>query len=245
MPNFRGVRFANAHETLLWACKSKGARYTFNHHAMKSLNDDKQMRSDWLLPICNGSERLRDNGQKVHSTQKPEALLHRVILSSSNPGDIILDPFFGTGTTGVVAKRLHRFWIGIEKEETYILKARERIEREAQQPFNKDAFDVRDIKRLQPRLAFSSLVEHGLLQPGQDLFFQAKQNHVAKIKPDGRLLLGDFEGSIHQVGRHLLGGSPCNGWDLWFFLNSNRELRPINELRNFLRSQVEFPDADS
>lgn len=244
MPNFRGVRFANAHETLLWACKHKGARYTFNHHAMKSLNDDKQMRSDWLIPICNGSERLRENGQKVHSTQKPEALLHRVILSSSNPGDIVLDPFFGTGTTGVVAKRLHRHWIGIEREQSYIHKAGERIDREQQQPFDKSVFDVRDIRRLQPRLPFSSLVEHGLLHPGQCLYFQGMGDHIAQIKPDGKLQINGFVGSIHQTGRHLLGGSPCNGWELWYFRSPDGDLRPINELRNILRNQVDTPDSE-
>ncbi len=245
MPNFRGVRFANAHETLIWACKSKGARYTFNHHAMKSLNDDKQMRSDWLIPICNGAERLRSNGQKVHSTQKPEALLHRVILSSSNPGDVILDPFFGTGTTGVVASRLHRHWIGIEKEDAYISKARERISNAAQQPYDRRAFEVRDIRRLQHRLPFSSLIESGLLQPGQKLFFQANPEYVALVKPDGKLSLGDIEGSIHQVGRQLLNGSPCNGWEVWFFQNSSGELCPINELRSLLRSQLEITGSEA
>ena len=238
MPNFRGVRFANAHETLIWASKKKGARYTFNHYAMKSLNDDKQMRSDWVIPICNGPERLRKNGQKVHSTQKPEALLYRVILSSSNPGDIVLDPFFGTGTTGVIASRLHRQWIGIEKEAVYISSAQERIDTTRIEPFDSQTFEVRDLKRLEPRLPFSSLLEHGLLRPGQRLYFQETEQLSAKIKPNGKLQMDDFEGSIHQVARHLLGGSPGNGWDLWSYKNSSDEMRPINELRIFLRGQV-------
>lgn len=242
MPNFRGVRFTNAHETLIWACKHKGARYTFNHHAMKALNDEKQMRSDWLIPICNGSERLRSNGQKVHSTQKPEALLHRVILSSSNPGDVILDPFFGTGTTGVVASRLHRRWIGIEKEEAYVSIAGERLATTKVQPYNNNVFEVRDRKRLQNRIPFSSLVESGLLQPGDKLFFQRNLEQIALIKPDGKLRLGEYEGSIHQVGRHLLNGSPCNGWDLWFFQDTSGSLQPINDLREVMRKLMNCCD---
>lgn len=237
MPNFRGVRFANAHETLIWACKHKGARYTFNHHAMKAINDEKQMRSDWLLPICNGSERLRENGQKVHSTQKPQALLYRVIVSSSNPGDVVLDPFFGTGTTGVVASLLHRNWIGIEKEQDYIHIARQRIAQTIQEPYEPRVFEVRNTKKLEPRLPFSSLVEAGLIKPGQILYFQGKNDLISKVKPDGKIQISGFEGSIHQTGKHLLNGSPCNGWDVWYYKNDLGEMQPINDLRILLRKQ--------
>lgn len=237
MPNFRGVRFTNAHETLLWASKSQGARYTFNHHAMKALNHDKQMRSDWVLPVCNGGERLKVNGKKAHSTQKPEALLYRVILSSSNPGDVVLDPFFGTGTTGAVAKKLHRHWIGLEQEEAYVKLAQTRIEAIAVESYDKFVFDVRDKKRLAPRVPFSQLLEAGLILPGQPLFFRADRRQLAHVKPDGKLKLNGIEGSIHQVGRHLMAGSPCNGWQHWYFEAADGHLHPIDDLRAVIRGQ--------
>ena len=166
MPNFRGVRFTNAHETLIWAQKDKRARYTFNYQDMKALNDDLQMRSDWYLPLCAGAERVRLNGQKVHPTQKPESLLYRVILSSSNPGDIILDPFFGTGTTGAVAKKLHRHWIGIERDEEYVRVAGERINRIQVQTYDESAFASSSGRKAR-RVPFSRLLESGLVLPGQ------------------------------------------------------------------------------
>lgn len=236
MPNFRGVRFTNAHETLLWASSSQGAKYTFNHHAMKGFNDDKQMRSDWLLPICSGAERVKVNGKKAHSTQKPEALLYRVILSSSKPGDIVLDPFFGSGTTGAVAKKLHRHWIGIEREEKYIEIALDRIKKITPELFSNEIFDVSDKKRLAPRIDFSNLLETGLLSPGQKLYFRNDRSQFAHIKADGKLILDDgTKGSIHQVGKHLMNGSPCNGWQHWFFADSNNGLRSIDELRETYR----------
>jgi site-specific DNA-methyltransferase (adenine-specific) len=247
MPNFRGVRFTNAHETLLWASKTKGARYTFNHHAMKSMNDEKQMRSDWVLPICVGAERLKQNGKRAHSTQKPEAILYRVILASSNPGDVVLDPFFGTGTTGAVAKKLHRKWIGIEREERYVKLARERIEAVTPELFEEVTFDVRDRKRLQPRIPFSSLLEFGLLKPGQLLYFRSDMTKIARIKPDGNLVMNGYEGSIHQVGKQLMNGGPCNGWENWCFDSDEGELRPIDDLRQILHAQMreaEKPDED-
>jgi len=237
MPNFRGVRFTNAHETLIWASKFQGARYTFNHHAMKGLNDGKQMRSDWELPLCTGEERLKQNGSKVHPTQKPEALLYRVLLASTNPGDVVLDPFFGSGTTGAVAKKLHRHWIGIERESRYIEIAQRRLDAIIPEAYNAAVFDVRDKKRLAPRLPFARLLEAGLLQSGQDLFFRSTRQSVAKIKPDGKLICEGQEGSIHQVARHLVGGSPCNGWDLWYFENQSGELEKIDVLREQLRSR--------
>jgi modification methylase len=244
MPNFRGVRFTNAHETLLWAAKAQGARYTFNYHAMKALNDDLQMRSDWHLPICSGSERIRTpDGDKAHSTQKPEALLYRVILASSQPGDVVLDPFFGSGTTGAVAKKLHRRWIGIEREPVYIPVAQQRIDAITPTPLDTAVFDVRDHKRLQPRIAFGSLLEQGLLLPGQTLYFRNDRSQAARVKPDGllRMAADGFEGSIHQAGQRLMGGSPCNGWDHWYFEAADGLLHPIDELRQAARERFARP----
>jgi site-specific DNA-methyltransferase (adenine-specific) len=237
MPNFRGVRFTNAQETLLWASKFKGAKYTFNHHAMKALNDDLQMRSDWLLPICSGEERLKINGKKAHSTQKPEALLYRVILSSSNLSDIVLDPFFGSGTTGAVAKKLHRQWIGIERDESYIELAQKRLDGVMPEMFSDQIFDVRDKKRLEPRIPFGNLLESGLLKPGQPLYFQGDRSKVARVKPDGNLAINGFEGSIHQAGRFMMGGSPCNGWDHWYYETQVGNLNPIDDLRQIIRDK--------
>jgi modification methylase len=238
MPNFRGVRFANAHETLIWVSKFKGARYTFNHHAMKAFNNQKQMRSDWVLPLCTGNERLKENGEKAHPTQKPEALLYRVILASSNPGDLVLDPFFGTGTTGAVAKTLHRDWIGIEQESKYIQVAQKRIDSIEPEPYNGPIFDVHDQKRLAPRVAFAQLLEAGLLLPGQRLYFQRDEEITALVKPDGKLHYNGVEGSIHQIARQLVGGSPCNGWDLWHYQDADGLLHPIDKLRETLRNRL-------
>lgn len=227
MPNFRGARFTNAHETLIWASTGRSAKYTFNYEAMKGLNDGKQMRSDWwLLPLATRAERVRDeNGAKAHSTQKPESLLYRVILASSHPGDVVLDPFFGSGTTGVVARRLHRNWIGIEREEKYIEAARKRIEAVKPAEFNPLTFDVRGRKKAAPKVEFSALVESGLLQPGQKLFFAKDPSRSAVIKPDARLRTEDgFEGSIHQAGSHYANGAPCNGWEHWYLQKDGRWL---------------------
>jgi site-specific DNA-methyltransferase (adenine-specific) len=239
MPNFRGVRFTNAHETLIWASKFEGAKYTFNHHAMKAMNEGKQMRSDWMLPVCSGAERIKVGGRKAHSTQKPEALLYRVILSSSDPGDVVLDPFFGSGTTGAVAKRLHRNWIGIEKEGRYVELARERLNSIVAEPYDEVAFDVRDRRSREPRVPFSHLLSYGLLRPGQRLFFRQDRNYSALVKPDGKIIIDGFEGSIHQVGKHLMGGSPCNGWVHWFYQAEDGELQPIDELRQVVRRSLE------
>ncbi len=228
-PNFRGVRFTNAHETLLWAQKKKGAKYTFNHHAMKTLNDDLQMRSDWVIPICSGRERLRVGGRKVHPTQKPEALLYRVVLSSSNPGDVVLDPFFGTGTTGVVAKRLQRRWIGIERERTYAEMARRRIA-EVDPGLFTDKIYVFPTKRDQPRVAFGRLVEAGFLRPNQVLYFRDKAGVTAQVCADGAIDCDGMVGSIHQVGRRLM-NAPCNGWEHWLYEDEEGERRPIDSLR--------------
>jgi len=228
-PNFRGVRFTNAHETLLWAQKKRSARYIFNHHAMKSLNDDLQMRSDWELPICSGKERLRIHGDKAHPTQKPEALLYRIILSSSNPGDTILDPFFGTGTTGAVAKKLQRHWIGIERDAGYVDLARRRIEGVDAGLFSEEIY-VFPTKRDQPRVAFGKLLEANLIQPGQVLYFGVKGDTTGLVRADGAIQCDGIVGSIHQVGRKLM-NAPCNGWEHWYYEDEQGERKPLDMLR--------------
>jgi modification methylase len=238
MPNFRGVRFTNAHETLIWAAKSKKSKYTFNHHAMKELNNGLQMRSDWLLQICTGSERIRIEGEKAHSTQKPESLLYRIILATTNADDIVLDPFFGTGTTGAMAKLLHRRWIGIEREQGYVEVARKRIEAINSEVFDEATFDVRDRRRKEKRIPFATLLSHGLVRPGQELFFKKDKKQKANIKPDGKLRIGKDEGSIHQLGKALSNGSPCNGWEHWYFEDGEGELHPIDVLRQDLRESL-------
>jgi site-specific DNA-methyltransferase (adenine-specific) len=238
MPNFRGVRFTNAHETLLWAQKKQGAKYTFNHHAMKGLNDDLQMRSDWIIPICSGNERVKFNGEKAHSTQKPEALLYRVILSSSNPGDLILDPFFGSGTTGAVAKKLKRHWIGIERDKKYIQVATERIN--AIQPdLFADTFIFENSKKKdEPRIPFGVLIENGLLDVGQTLYFDNKNDITAKILANGHIRHKDIEGSIHKVGSEIH-NAPCNGWDHWYFIHKKTKERVvIDNLRIQIRKEM-------
>lgn len=217
MPNFRGVRFTQAHETLIWAQRTKGGRYTFNHHAMKSLNDDLQMRSDWDIPLCTGKERVKVNGSKAHSTQKPEALLYRVLLSSSNPGDVVLDPFFGSGTTGAVAKKLHRHWIGIERDPGYVDIARKRLDSIQPAPFSEEVF-VQRTKRDRPRVPFGLLVESGMIQPGQTLYFGRTGDLAATVLANGSLSRAGGTGSIHQVGREIK-QAPCNGWEHWYFVD--------------------------
>ena len=228
MPNFRGVRFTNAHETLIWAQKIKGARYTFNHHAMKALNDGLQMRSDWELPLCNGRERIKIDGRKAHSAQKPEALLYRVLLSSSKPGDVILDPFLGSGTSAAVARRLHRRWIGIDRNPEYVEIARRRIAAVDPGPFSESLY-VFPSRADRPRVAFGKLLEAGLVHPGQTLFFGKQGRVTARVRADGALDCGELSGSIHQVGRGLT-NAPCNGWDNWFY-EAGGERRPLNSLR--------------
>ena len=236
MPNFRGRRFTNAHETLIWAAKSRGQKsYTFNYEAMKQLNDELQMRSDWHLPICAGGERLRDeSGSKSHSTQKPEALLHRVILSSTNPGDLVLDPFFGSGTTGAVAKRLGRRFIGIERDPDYIRVAERRIEGIV--PSDVDAIAVTRSKKSEPRIPFGTLVERGLLKPGAVLTGLGGR-HRAKVRADGSLVCADATGSIHRIAAHVQGLDACNGWTFWHFEHRGTMV-PIDWLRQQVRAEL-------
>jgi site-specific DNA-methyltransferase (adenine-specific) len=233
MPNFRGVRFTNAHESLIWAQKQRGARYTFNYQVMKALNDDLQMRSDWRLPLCTGQERLRVDGQKAHATQKPEALLYRVLLSSTNPGDVVLDPFFGTGTTGAVARKLGRRWIGIERDPGYVELARQRIDQVP--PLEPDDEHLKfENKRTQPRISLGMLLENGLLQVGQKLYFGEQGRLSATILANGHLRCQDLTGSIHQVAKALHKG-PCNGWEVWYTQAEDGPPQTIDRLRQALR----------
>jgi modification methylase len=236
MPNFKGTRFTNAHETLIWAAKSRGQRrYTFNYDALKVANDDLQMRSDWTLPLCTGEERVRDaNGEKAHPTQKPEALLHRVILASSRPGDVVLDPFFGTGTTGAAAKRLGRRFIGIEREDAYVALARERIA--AVVPTPPEHLATTTSKRAEPRIPFGMVIEAGLLRPGDELWCP-KGKRRAQVRPDGSLVAGELTGSIHKVGALIDAAPACNGWTFWH-VKTDRGFAPIDVLRAKIRAGI-------
>jgi len=236
MPNFRGKRFTNAHETLIWAAKSREQKsYTFNYEAMKALNDELQMRSDWTMPICSGGERLKDEaGEKAHTTQKPEALLHRVIVASTKPGDVILDPFFGSGTTGAVAKRLGRHFIGLERDPNYARLARKRIA--AIVPSDSEAIETTKSKRAEPRIPFGWVVERGLLPPGTVLHGPAKR-HRAKVRADGSLVCADATGSIHRIAAHVQGLDACNGWTFWHYEHKG-SLVSIDLLRQRLRADL-------
>ena len=235
MPNFRGKRFTNAHETMIWAGKSDSAKYTFNYEALKELNEGIQMRSDWVLPICNGGERLKNaKGEKAHPTQKPESLLHRVLLASSNPGDVILDPFFGTGTTGAVAKKLGRHFIGIEREAEYREVAQKRID--DTRKYDSDSLRVTTAKRAEPRVPFGNLIERGMLRPGEQLYSPKGQS--AKVRADGTLISAESRGSIHQVGAALEGAPSCNGWTYWSFKRDGKKI-PIDMLRQQVRAEMQ------
>ncbi len=233
MPNFRGTRFTNAHETLIWASKSEKSKYTFNYQSLKCLNDDLQMRSNWDLPICNGSERLKKDGKKIHSTQKPEALLHRILLATSNKNDLILDPFLGSGTTATVAKKLGRNYFGIEKEKNYFKAAEQRIK--ATKPIEDDLLDTLKNNRSKPRIPFGSLVELGIIKPGTNIF-DNKKKITARIMADGSIKHNQAEGSIHKVAATILGAESCNGWTFWH-CDINGRTYPIDYLRKRLISK--------
>ena len=235
MPNFRGTRFTNAHETLIWASMGEKARYHFNYRAMKTLNDELQMRSDWVIPLCGGQERLKRSGHKVHPTQKPEALLYRVLLATTETGDVVLDPFFGTGTTGAVAKRLGRQWIGCEREADYRQAAMERIEMAL--PLDESALETMQSRRDAPRVAFGALVEAGLLAPGAELF-DKQRRWTATVRADGSVMSGRETGSIHGVGKALQGAPSCNGWTFWHFEHEG-SVKPLDALRQLYLLSVE------
>ena len=236
MPNFKGTRFTNAHETLIWASKNKKSKYTFNYQSLKCLNDDLQMRSDWTFPICSGKERLKKNGKKIHSTQKPEALLHRIILATTNKGDNIFDPFLGTGTTAVVAKKLGRNYFGIEKDKKYFKAASNRIKNT--KIIDDNFLDTIENNKSKPRIPFGSLVELGLLKPGTSLF-DAKKKVNAKIMADGSIKYKEAEGSIHKVAAKIMGTDSYNGWTYWHYdLNGSTVL--IDSLRQKFFSEKQI-----
>ena len=230
MPNFRGTRFTNAHETLIWASKNKKSKYTFNYQSLKCLNDDLQMRSDWTLPICNGSERVKKNGKKVHSTQKPESLLLRILLASTNKNDFVFDPFLGTGTTAVVAKKLGRNYFGIEREKKYFNTAKQRLEKTIK--IEDHYLDTIKNYKSKPRIPFGSLVELGIVKPGMSIFDHKKKVN-AKIMADGSVKYQNLEGSIHKIAAKIIGTESCNGWTFWHY-NNNGSILPIDNLRQKL-----------
>jgi modification methylase len=235
MPNFRGTRFTNAHETLIWASRSEDSRYTFNYRAMKALNDELQMRSDWVLPICAGGERVKDGGLKAHPTQKPEALLYRVLLACTNKGDVVLDPFFGTGTTGAVARRLGRQWIGIERESRYIRVARERIDSTLE--LDESAMKVMASRATQPKLPFGTLIESGIIQPGA-LLTDSKRRWSARVLADASVEHDGRQGSIHKIGAAVQDAPACNGWTFWH-VERDGGLVPLDVLRQaYLADQI-------
>jgi modification methylase len=235
MPNFRGKRLTNAHETLIWAARRESSRYTFNYEAAKAANDGVQLRSDWVIPLCTGHERLKDGeGAKAHPTQKPEALLYRVLMATTNPGDVVLDPFFGTGTTGAVAKMLGRQWIGIERDAGYRAAAMARLAKV--RAYDASALAVTGSKRTEPRVPFGQVVERGLLMPGEELVGLRK--HKARIRADGTLSADGITGSIHQVGAHIERAPSCNGWTYWHFLKDGKPV-PIDLLRQQIRAEME------
>ncbi len=227
MPNFKGTRFTNAHETLIWASRDEGSKYTFNYRAMKSLNDELQMRSDWSFPICGGQERIKRGGTKAHPTQKPEALLYRILLACTQKGDVVLDPFFGTGTTGAVARRLGRHWIGIERDATYVDVAHERIA--AALPLDESAVTTMMSPKAQPKVAFGTLVETDYIKPGTKVF-DAKRRWVATVRADGSLVMGSDAASIHKLGAQIQGAPSCNGWTFWHY-EAEGAIKPIDALR--------------
>ena len=233
MPNFKGTRFTNAHETLIWASKNKKSKYTFNYNSLKCLNDDLQMRSDWMLPICSGNERIKKNGKKIHSTQKPESLIHRILLASTNKNDFILDPFLGTGTTAAVAKKMGRNYFGIEKEKKYFKEAEKRLKNSA--VIEDHYLDTIKNNKSKPRIPFGSLVELGIVKPGMQIFDQKKKIN-AKIMADGSIKYQNSEGSIHKIAAKILGTESCNGWTYWHY-NNNGSTIPIDNLRQRFISQ--------
>jgi modification methylase len=236
MPNFRGRRFTNAHETLIWAARSADAKgYAFNYEALKAGNDDCQARSDWFLPICTGAERLKDaSGRKTHPTQKPEALIARALLAASNPGDLVLDPFLGSGTTAAAARRLRRHFLGVERDEAYAAAARARVA--AVVPLEADAVAAAPTRRSEPRVAFASVIEAGLVAPGEALTDE-RRRHRAVVRADGAITLGPAVGSIHKIGALAQGLPACNGWTYWRVERAG-ELVAIDDFRTVIRAAM-------
>ncbi|MET0183135.1 MAG: site-specific DNA-methyltransferase [Caulobacterales bacterium] len=238
MPNFKGTRFTNAHETLIWAAKNPKSKYTFHYHALKVLNDDLQMRSDWTIPICTGAERLKDEtGSKLHPTQKPEALLNRVVLATTNPGDLVLDPFFGTGASGAAAKRLGRTYLGIEREKKYADAAKKRLKEV--EPMAAEDLKITGGKKDEPRIPFGHVLEAGLINPG-DYLVSPDGRVKARVRADGSLVVNDFAGSIHRVGAFVTNAPSCNGWTFW---HTEKKREPIDLYRREMRRQLAMAPA--
>ncbi|MGE0830161.1 MAG: site-specific DNA-methyltransferase [Hyphomonadaceae bacterium] len=236
MPNFKGTRFTNAHETLIWAAKSPKAKYTFHYHALKVLNDDLQMRSDWTIPLCTGAERLKDeSGRKLHPTQKPEALMQRIILATTRPGDLVLDPFFGSGSTGAAAKRLGRHYLGVERDRKYAAAAKKRLESVV--PMAAEDLKITAGKKDEPRVPFGHVLEAGFINPG-DVLVSPDGRHRARVRADGSLVSGEFSGSIHRVGAYVTGAPACNGWTFWHRETRERGREPIDLFRREVRRQM-------
>ncbi len=236
MPNFRGTRFTNATETMIWARKSATQKkYNFNYHAMKNLNEEKQMQNVWYIPLCTGAERIKLNGEKAHSTQKPEALLYRIILASSELDDIVLDPFFGSGTTGAVAKKLGRNFIGIEADPEYVAIAQKRIDEIPLQLFPETTF-VTESKRTLPRVSFGQLIEAQLIKPGQKLYSKDSKKS-AVVKADSQLGWETYTGSIHKIAATAQGLPAFNGWEYWYYLDDSEQLVSIDQLREKYRAE--------
>ncbi len=240
MPNFRGTRLKNDVEFMIWAKRGEQGSYTFHHHQMKQFNQGKQLGCVWAIPVCSGQERLKDEGgRKLHSTQKPEELLQRIILASSKPGDIVLDPFLGSGTTAAVAKRLHRRWIGIEQDARYVRAAQARID--AVQPISRQDPLIADaLRQKPPRLPFKSLLDLGYLRPGQLLYLD-KPPTQAVILEDGRVKANGCVGSIHRLGALLKEVPSCNGWVHWYYVDDAGAYAPIDALRQRARRLPDKP----
>ena len=235
MPNFKGTRFTNAHETLIWAARSKESKYTFHYDALKLFNDDLQMRSDWTIPLCTGAERLKDaEGRKTHPTQKPEALLHRIVLGATRPGDLIVDPFFGAGTTGAAAKRLGRRYIGIERDAAYAAAARARLNKVT--PAAAEDLMVTRSKKEEPRVPFGQIIEAGFIAPGDTLV--SPNGRKARVRADGSLAIGDFTGSIHRAGAHVANAPACNGWTFWSHVDRKGRETSIDIFRKQVRKAM-------
>jgi site-specific DNA-methyltransferase (adenine-specific)/modification methylase len=240
MPNFKGTRFNNAHETLIWATKSKNSNYTFHYHSMKVMNDDLQMRSEWWIPICQGEERIKVNGKKAHSTQKPAELLYRVILSTSKVSDLVLDPFSGSGTTAAVAKRLGRQFLAFEREPFYVEVANQRLNKVV--ALEKQLLEYKVEKR-KPKVPFGNLVEKGYIKIGETLFSKDTK-HTAIVLADSSLQSGELVGSIHKVSAGLLKKENNNGWSFWY-VKRNDKLLSIDELRYHYEKKYHTNKKDS
>ena len=237
MPNFKGTRFNNAHETLIWAAKSRSSRYTFHYHSMKVMNDDLQMRSDWMIPICQGKERIKENGRKAHSTQKPEELLHRIIISTSNPDDLVLDPFMGSGTTAAVAKKLGRSFIGFEREQEYVRIANERLKKV--NPITESLLQY-NVEKKKPKVPFGNLIEAGFVRIGEDLYSK-DQNNSARVQADASLVYNGEAGSIHKISARILNRENNNGWTFWY-IERKGKLISIDQLRSKYVEKYHSPE---